>query len=140
MWSVTSNLQPKLETDRCTVWTMAVNFILISQISGYSISLILSLCMIIPMSKHQEEFRYLCSFANRLFFGFCFSSKQNFPASFFFRFEMFTFPKLIYSNALILIAEDTVFCFHPANGTKVVNLTWTGHRRRTAISQSLSES
>ncbi len=38
---------------------MALNVLLISQISGYVISSILSLCVIIPMSLHQEEFRYV---------------------------------------------------------------------------------
>lgn len=38
---------------------MTLNVLLVSQISGYFISLILSLCIIIPMSLHQEEFRYV---------------------------------------------------------------------------------
>ncbi|XKL68714.1 hypothetical protein PGB90_006483 [Kerria lacca] len=39
---------------------MTLNVLLVSQISGYFISLILSLCIIIPMSLHQEEFRGYC--------------------------------------------------------------------------------
>lgn len=36
------------------------NILLISQICGYVISLILSLCVIVPMSIHQDEFRGHC--------------------------------------------------------------------------------
>lgn len=36
------------------------NVLLISQISGYVIAFILSLCIIIPMSLHQDEFRGHC--------------------------------------------------------------------------------
>lgn len=33
------------------------NVLLLSQIAGYVIALILSLCIIVPMSLHQDEFR-----------------------------------------------------------------------------------
>ena len=36
------------------------NILLLSQISGYIVALILSLCIIIPMSLHQDEFRGHC--------------------------------------------------------------------------------
>ncbi|OAD56934.1 hypothetical protein WN48_02459 [Eufriesea mexicana] len=36
------------------------NILLLSQISGYVVALVLSLCIIIPMSLHQEEFRGHC--------------------------------------------------------------------------------
>lgn len=36
------------------------NILLLSQISGYVVALILSLCIIIPMSLHQDEFRGHC--------------------------------------------------------------------------------
>lgn len=39
---------------------MALNIILVSQICGYVISLILSLCLVIPMTLHQEEFKGHC--------------------------------------------------------------------------------
>lgn len=36
------------------------NIVLLSQIAGYVIALILSLCIIVPMSLHQDEFRGHC--------------------------------------------------------------------------------
>ncbi|CAD1477074.1 unnamed protein product [Heterotrigona itama] len=36
------------------------NILLLSQISGYVVALILSLCIIIPMSLHEDEFRGHC--------------------------------------------------------------------------------
>lgn len=33
------------------------NVVLLSQIAGYIIALILSLCVIVPMSLHQDDFR-----------------------------------------------------------------------------------
>lgn len=36
------------------------NILLLSQISGYVVALVLSLCIIIPMSLHQDEFRGHC--------------------------------------------------------------------------------
>ncbi|XP_034940046.1 transmembrane protein 179 [Chelonus insularis] len=36
------------------------NILLISQIAGYVVALILSLCIIVPMSLHQDEFRGHC--------------------------------------------------------------------------------
>ncbi|XP_015440113.1 PREDICTED: transmembrane protein 179 [Dufourea novaeangliae] len=36
------------------------NILLLSQISGYIVALILSLCIIIPVSLHQDEFRGHC--------------------------------------------------------------------------------
>jgi hypothetical protein len=33
------------------------NIVLISQIAGYVIAFILSLCIVVPMSLHQDEFR-----------------------------------------------------------------------------------
>ncbi|KYM97611.1 PREDICTED: transmembrane protein 179 [Cyphomyrmex costatus] len=37
-----------------------LNILLLSQIAGYVVALILSLCIIVPMSLHQEEFRGHC--------------------------------------------------------------------------------
>jgi hypothetical protein len=38
--------------------SMAItNKLLLSQIAGYTIAAILSLCIIIPMSLHQDEFK-----------------------------------------------------------------------------------
>lgn len=34
------------------------NIVLLSQVAGYVVALILSLCVIVPMSLHQDEFRY----------------------------------------------------------------------------------
>ncbi|XP_012275677.1 transmembrane protein 179 [Orussus abietinus] len=36
------------------------NILLLSQIAGYVVALILSLCIIVPMSLHQDEFRGHC--------------------------------------------------------------------------------
>ncbi|KAG6799205.1 transmembrane protein 179 [Apis laboriosa] len=36
------------------------NILLLSQISGYVVALVLSLCIIIPMSLHEDEFRGHC--------------------------------------------------------------------------------
>ncbi|XP_017890157.1 transmembrane protein 179 [Ceratina calcarata] len=36
------------------------NVLLLSQISGYVVALVLSLCIVIPMSLHQDEFRGHC--------------------------------------------------------------------------------
>jgi hypothetical protein len=36
------------------------NIVLISQIAGYVIAFILSLCIVVPMSLHQDEFRGHC--------------------------------------------------------------------------------
>ncbi|CAH0385908.1 unnamed protein product [Bemisia tabaci] len=40
--------------------TMPSNMLLLSQIAGYVIALILSLCITIPMALHQDEFRGHC--------------------------------------------------------------------------------
>ncbi|XP_073987203.1 transmembrane protein 179 [Rhodnius prolixus] len=39
---------------------MSLNLILLSQIAGYVIAFILSLCIAVPMSMHQDEFRGHC--------------------------------------------------------------------------------
>lgn len=35
------------------------NIVLLSQVTGYVIALIFSLCIVIPMSLHQDEFRFV---------------------------------------------------------------------------------
>ena len=62
-WPATYFIQTRLdETVKFDVFRshkkMALtNILLVSQIAGYVIALILSLCITVPMSLHQDEFR-----------------------------------------------------------------------------------
>lgn len=54
-WTVRNIL---VSTVQSLFWNMALtNILLLSQIAGYVVALILSICIIVPMSLHQDEFR-----------------------------------------------------------------------------------
>lgn len=43
------------------------NVLLISQVAGYVVALILSLCIIVPMNLHQHEFQYVHKYYEIIF-------------------------------------------------------------------------
>lgn len=85
------------------------NIVLLSQVTGYVIALIFSLCIVIPMSLHQDEFRFVYNINTR----FC-------------------------CIMLYIVVGGIVYYFQVDAGKKLmVNCKLIGHHKDTAIIQFL---